>query len=984
MRPETRDHPALGGDGGGGGPGTDTAADEQAHHSDEDDDQVDALDRALTERGAQGTSHRGQAGKGHFDRASAKYQGRAPRRKDVLQALDFHVTKGDKFESKWEFEMAVREDNEVRGKLVKTGGRHKGSYAMRNNKKILAFRCGYSDDCDYYACGKEQAEGWACTEVIWHSPTCPEFNPTDEEDVARLHKLFGQGKSKSNYQLSHLVPIVKEAIEVNMRSKAGITTTKRKLIDIPTQTIRAAVNPVTFFPIDDRMAQHLKLKCIDKLMGDEQEHTAVFPALIKVCQEKGYNVVHRTTRQESQKQIYETRAQVEFEQEQRLLHPNHPQARRAWDLEKVKFPLALTSAEYKDSAFFHSWMLLWSPGIAMLNANLLRRVLYKDGAHALADQTQVAICSKDANDNVVLLAVNRNNDGENAATVGLLDQALAQATPVIDSADFTVVAEPELGNLKSVTENLPKAAFHCDANRGGDDISAACTVDMKDKYKTWVRATTEERANMIAATFDGDLSAWIDDRRHKHEFPTAKVSLSLLEASRELTGDPTSTAAVSFNKMAINSRLADGAHSLLVMVNEEASRYNKIRRDCAAWHAFRKRLTPHWTKKALQLANSVAEATKVTTLDQDQGLYQLEIPSPGSPEPISNVVCIGAPGFVNDSEPGDSVVLACPCGVYETTSQPCVCMAAAQKARKEPVENLYPACFTSERWDAQYKVHGALELIRKAEIEAAMASLSDEERELGKMLPSVIAPRPVGRPKESERGDHSKTRVSRPRKRLKKKSDGQLPEAPPSSHPDEPAHEKDDERNKNARTPQDGGTEDEASLVDIEEYTPDGGPQEAPRRNKDASSKEMQNQADDTNEPSRDKSTPEAVPEWFPTTLEQRSAAAESLRSSVNQLVDGRLEIVHVYATDVDPAHTAQPVDFDRGALVRLDDGAGITLTNGSASETFTLEDGEPGSIFTEIALGFILPAHAPKRKPRRSETRTEQPLSKRPRARKV
>ena len=173
------------------------------------------------------------SGKGHYDRK--KEYSRPPMRKDVLESIGWDVLPEDTFKSKNDFELAVREANEVRGKIVATGIRthptkpkNPKDLPMKSDATTLTFCCKMRRDddsaCSYYVRGKKRRGEFIVEAVVPHN--CKNCD-TPEELQKELATLSRRGVGRTNYKAPHLFPILKDLITCAMSSKRLATRQTR-------------------------------------------------------------------------------------------------------------------------------------------------------------------------------------------------------------------------------------------------------------------------------------------------------------------------------------------------------------------------------------------------------------------------------------------------------------------------------------------------------------------------------------------------------------------------------------------------------------------------------------------------------------------------------------------------------------------------------------------------------------------------------------
>lgn len=167
-----------------------------------------------------GTSNWNRPGKGNFDRETTK-EYRPPERLDCMRALGIDLHVGDEFPSKNDLELRIREVNEMNGKLIKTGnGIHpmNDDQPMRNSKTFFSVCCAMDPTCSYYVAGKGgETRPWSIVTLTPHN--CEDFEGDELKKALAL--ICVKGRAKSNLLHPHLYTIVREVIEINMKSKSG-------------------------------------------------------------------------------------------------------------------------------------------------------------------------------------------------------------------------------------------------------------------------------------------------------------------------------------------------------------------------------------------------------------------------------------------------------------------------------------------------------------------------------------------------------------------------------------------------------------------------------------------------------------------------------------------------------------------------------------------------------------------------------------------
>lgn len=158
-------------------------------------------------------------------------------------------------------------------------------------------------------------------------------------------------------------------------------------------------------PPDQTALQHLKLATISRLLKPEAEMAKQFVGIVNALKKLSYHVSFMTTSQAEQKEIFLQRAKTEFDFEQKQLFPNSVRKRAVFDKKKVRYPQELTHKKYKETPFFYGWTIVFPQAVKMFQKGLLRKVSYVDGAHANADQVQVGVVAKDANNKLVVIAL---------------------------------------------------------------------------------------------------------------------------------------------------------------------------------------------------------------------------------------------------------------------------------------------------------------------------------------------------------------------------------------------------------------------------------------------------------------------------------------------------------------------------------------------------------------------------------------------------
>mmetsp|Transcript_11175 Transcript_11175/g.33509 ORF Transcript_11175/g.33509 Transcript_11175/m.33509 type:complete len:188 (-) Transcript_11175:136-699(-) len=187
---------------------------------------------------------------------------------------------------------------------------------MRNDKDYLCFCCRMLCDdgtpCSYYVKIKLDKER-GLRVVLEISPHNCKTCDTEEELEKELDVVAGRGQSKSNYTAQHLFPIAKDLIVAAMSSKAGNTSNKRKLTDLPGSLLGGALRSIMMVAPDPMAVHHTKQKAIDRLLQPEAEAVKLLPALVKALRRKGCTVELKTTTQKAQEAIYLKRAEIEWD-----------------------------------------------------------------------------------------------------------------------------------------------------------------------------------------------------------------------------------------------------------------------------------------------------------------------------------------------------------------------------------------------------------------------------------------------------------------------------------------------------------------------------------------------------------------------------------------------------------------------------------------------------------------------------------------------
>jgi len=200
----------------------------------------------------------------------------------------------------------------------------------------------------------------------------------------------------------------------------------------------------------------------------------------------------------------------------------------------------------------------------MVEGGLVRKVYYVDGAHANADQIQLGSVTKDANNGIVTLGVERANDTENANTATRLGRSVADRMPSIKGRSWTTTRDAQKGSISAVHKVSPENTFFFDVNHAKDNVRGAVNTEAANLYVAWVGANTREDADALRNKMPKKLLAFIDKRGASMDTLGQTYAMTKLEGSRDLAGDTTSSTVESFNNMTMNARLAGGARSLQI------------------------------------------------------------------------------------------------------------------------------------------------------------------------------------------------------------------------------------------------------------------------------------------------------------------------------------------------------------------------------------------------------------------------------------
>jgi len=342
----------------------------------------------------------------------------------------------------------------------------------------------------------------------------------------------------------------------------------------------AALTPILMVKPTLMAIQNWKAKAIERLLAPpEKEAAAMLPATVNALRNAGYHVDLKTTTQAAQKKIFLNRQKIEFDFEQKMLHPDSEALRKKFDPTTVIYPRVLMDADLEHTPFFYGWTVVLQSAVAMFKSGLVRKVSAADGAHANADQIQIGCVAKDANNQIITIGVGRYANTENTETASRLDKAILDQIPITNDASFTTVRDAQKGSIASVCKVTPNAIFFFDTKHSKENARAATNATQAGVFGAWANANTAADASAQHANFSDKLQLWVNNRLKQMRNAKLKCAMTKLQGSKEMAGDTTSSFIESFNKMTVNPRLAGGAQSLSIMMKEEAVRYNKIRQN---------------------------------------------------------------------------------------------------------------------------------------------------------------------------------------------------------------------------------------------------------------------------------------------------------------------------------------------------------------------------------------------------------------------
>lgn len=287
---------------------------------------------------------------------------------------------------------------------------------------------------------------------------------------------------------------------------------------------------------------------------------------------------HTCSDQQSQKAVFLKRSEVEWDCEQKVLHPKHPARRLPFDQEKLKYPKVLLDKSLEKETFLHSWIVINPGAVAMDRAGLLPLTSAVDGASALSDQTMINECRPDADNHVVFTAVGRFNDTERKATIIPVLKLSNDYLPSGTDKDFVTVGDAQKGILAACSEVRPRSTFHFDINHAGENLSSATSSENRDALKKLAYAYTDESAAAALDELDEAGKKWLKSRLSGSSLTSnLGLTISLKTAAAYargaglvLAGNPTSNIVESYNKSLTNTRLASFCNALLIFLREEA------------------------------------------------------------------------------------------------------------------------------------------------------------------------------------------------------------------------------------------------------------------------------------------------------------------------------------------------------------------------------------------------------------------------------
>ncbi|KAJ8598738.1 hypothetical protein CTAYLR_010672 [Chrysophaeum taylorii] len=391
------------------------------------------------------------------------YEGRAPRRLDLLREIAHEVTLGNAFKSKWDFQMHVLEEAEKDGHLLKS---------LRSTKRRMDIVCKLKG-CKFLRVfqvprGCDGPDG-KCTAAVSHTCNPGDFKPTSTQ-------------GKSNYTAKHLEGLIKDAVVLAVEGQQGGTHKTKTEFDVPNKVLAVTLKPYLHSEVTPRRAQNVKEFVFKAWVGDAEYWADRIFVLKDLAEEQGFRIEVLLSTQMELKARFIKRCKKDFEKAGGMAVN--------FDEEQLEYPEQLVDPELKECKFLSGWLLVAPYADHFTKPGLWSVRTEVDAAQTLLDDTLFSRVTADANNRIVTLGMGLFNDTENATTAAKFNKFCADGMPELKSRQHVSVADAAKGGISAHVEVMPAAELFCCSNRGGENCTKSGRVGDGEKYREWATATT--------------------------------------------------------------------------------------------------------------------------------------------------------------------------------------------------------------------------------------------------------------------------------------------------------------------------------------------------------------------------------------------------------------------------------------------------------------------------------------------------------------